>query len=86
MALTKNVKEVDMNTKPLNRFAKGSGCYKCRICGKLTRKTGDGAEVLLCESCYDLAGWENAHSDENHKKYPNEHCPFCNGRVPAGWH
>lgn len=48
-----------------NRFQKGSGCYKCIACGKLTRSTGrgDNEHCRLCERCYDMAGDENAVSD-----------------------
>lgn len=51
--------------RPTNRFARGSGCYKCRICGHQTRSTGRGDNelVLLCEDCYDLGGEENHLSD-----------------------
>ena len=46
-----------------DRFARGSGCYTCQTCGRRTRETGDGANVKLCEPCYDLAGWQNSISD-----------------------
>jgi len=48
-----------------NRFAKGSGCYKRRCCGKLTRSTGrgDNENVELCAYCYDKYGDENAVAD-----------------------
>ena len=46
-----------------NRFAKGSGVYVCQFCGRLTRKTGDGANVGSCELCYEIAGYENQMSD-----------------------
>lgn len=47
-----------------NRFKKGSGAYTCRRCKRLTRDTGgDGADVLLCDYCFDLAGEENHVAD-----------------------
>lgn len=66
--------------RPRNRFIKGSGCYKCACCGKLTRSTGrgDNENVDLCERCYDIGGDENAVSDghmtqdEFDAKWPKE--------------
>ena len=63
-----------------NRFAKGSGCYTCSCCKKLTRSTGrgDNENVGLCADCYDRAGDENAVSDgtmtqaEFDKRWPKE--------------
>lgn len=51
--------------KATNRFAKGSGAYKCRCCGRGTRSTGrgDNENVLMCVECWELAGYENAVSD-----------------------
>lgn len=51
--------------KTTNRFAIGSGCYRCRCCDRRTRSTGNGdnENVLLCEQCFDLAGYENAVQD-----------------------
>ena len=66
-------------TQKYNRFRVGSGVYVCQSCGKRTRDVGDGANVRLCLACYDLAGWENAHSDENHSENPNPNCPVCKG-------
>jgi ribosome-binding protein aMBF1 (putative translation factor) len=45
-----------------NRFQKGSGCFKCELCGKLTRSTGRGDNELLhlCKDCYDKSSDENA--------------------------
>src|SRR5512134_3611682 len=47
------------------RFKAGSGCYRCRLCHHLTRATGDGegADLLLCELCYEIASLENEASD-----------------------
>lgn len=51
-----------ITTKTTNRFQKGTGCYKCRSCKKLTRSTGrgDNENVGLCERCFDMGGDENA--------------------------
>lgn len=46
-----------------NRFSKGSGVYKCEECGKLTRDTGEGAEVGMCSKCYQKAEWYNSFQD-----------------------
>jgi len=61
-----------------NRFRKGSAVYSCRICQKRTRETG-GSEsfVGLCADCYELAGWENTHDDDDHENNPEEDCPLC---------
>ena len=42
-----------------NRFKAGSGCFKCRMCKRNTRDTGDNGSVELCPQCYELAGYEN---------------------------
>ena len=49
----------------INRFAKGSGCYVCAACGYRTRRTGDGANVGVCELCYEIGGCENTMSDND---------------------
>lgn len=48
-----------------NKFQRGSGCYTCSVCKKLTRSTGRGDNEFagLCERCYDMAGDENAVTD-----------------------
>lgn len=47
-----------------SRFQRGSGVYQCRVCSRSTRFTGgDGADVKLCDECYELAGEENHLSD-----------------------
>jgi hypothetical protein len=54
-----------------NRFAKGSGCYRCLNCGRKTRATGncDNENVQMCEECYNIGGIENLIADE---RYENE--------------
>lgn len=50
--------------KSSNRFAAGSGCYDCNVCGHKTRATDpDAASLGQCELCYDLGGWENSLSN-----------------------
>ena len=50
--------------KAASRFAKGSGVYTCRCCNHNTRHTGgDGSSVGLCDTCYDLAGYDNLIQD-----------------------
>jgi hypothetical protein len=53
-----------------NRFARGSGVYKCRCCGRGTRATGrgDNENIEYCAECYDLGGEEN-HLQDTGKFY-----------------
>lgn len=53
------------------RFAKGSGCYTCKCCGRKTRSTGQGdnEHLLLCVTCYDLSGFENQLSDRGAESF-----------------
>ncbi len=37
----------------------------------------DAFALHLCQGCYDLAGWENTHSDYDHDSYPDPDCPLC---------
>jgi hypothetical protein len=48
--------------KDNSKFSKGSGCYECEECGKLTRSTGrgDNEKLGLCVSCYELNEKENS--------------------------
>ncbi|WP_236244268.1 hypothetical protein [Streptomyces sp. CC210A] len=43
----------------------------------------DALGVRLCDGCYELAGWENAHSDEGHEDKPDPDCPLCGVTNPA---
>lgn len=53
-----------------SKFAKGSGVFNCNTCDHRTRSTGgDGADVGLCDLCYELAGEANHISDNNGKTY-----------------
>jgi len=48
----------------MQRFQKGISTYKCGMCGKLTRETGDGESYVdLCKICYEKAGDENSVAD-----------------------
>jgi hypothetical protein len=52
------------------RFARGSGCFTCTGCGKLTRQTGVqdlGSE--LCPLCYEKCACGNTLSDDG---YPGD--------------
>lgn len=64
--------------KRTTTFTKGSGCYKCRGCGKLTRDDGNGDSVhcQLCTKCFEESGLENEHSDNGHPDHI-EDCPTC---------
>lgn len=50
-----------------SKFQKGSGCYKCKCCGRKTRATGnnDNEHVGLCLECYEMGGIDNMISDGN---------------------
>tara|TARA_R110000868_G_scaffold192806_6_gene437390 strand:+ start:1895 stop:2101 length:207 start_codon:yes stop_codon:yes gene_type:complete len=52
-------------TKKTSGFKKGSGCFKCVCCEKLTRITGrtDNESVQVCDSCYEACEEENFLSD-----------------------
>jgi len=55
-----------------------SATYRCVVCGKLTRETGDGeSHVDLCRRCYREAGVENFHSDDGHRAKSIHGCPQC---------
>ena len=69
-----------------NRFIKGSGCYKCEECGKLTRNINpDATAIKLCAHCYELGGRINYHMDNGHnsKGYgdTSEGCPLCASEI-----
>lgn len=66
------------------KFARGSGCYTCRVCKARTRETGEGeSHVKLCRKCYDAAGYACDHLDGNHAttKWPD--CPMCRDEATA---
>ena len=43
----------------------------------------DALGVRLCDRCFELAGWENTHSDEGHEEKPVPDCPLCGAAEPA---
>ena len=43
----------------------------------------DALGVRLCDDCYELAGWENTHSDAGHEEKPDPDCPLCSAMEPA---
>lgn len=57
---------------------------KCQICrtAKIDKKT-QGRDSTMCRDCYDYAGWENVHSDDDHEgrqddpAYDLSDCPVC---------
>ncbi len=47
-----------------NRFARYSGCFSCRCCGRKSRETDTNSGAGdICSECFELAGIENAISD-----------------------
>lgn len=56
---------------------------KCNSCQ--TRPVGSNNMAELCEACYDYAGWENQHQDDNHDGGENldPNCLVCHGTDPA---
>ena len=65
---------------PKRYFSRGQSTYICHVCHKETRDTGrgeGGAEGTgLCYLCFELAGYENLHSDEDHDGEFHL-CPTC---------
>lgn len=55
-------------------------CNSCQ-----TRPAGSNNMAELCEACYDYAGWENQHQDDNHEGGENltDECLVCHGTDPA---
>ena len=45
------------NTLKKSYFKKGSGCFRCEDCGKLTREIDSG--IMLCKDCIDKSEEEN---------------------------
>ena len=46
-----------------SKFQSGTGCFKCEVCGRMTRLTGNNNEHT-CPECYELGGLENWMSDD----------------------
>lgn len=53
-----------------NRFTRGSGCFKCSACGKLTRNTGDNGSLRMCPVCTAKAECGNGLSDNTNIENP----------------
>lgn len=54
--------------------------YECYVCGEskpYDQWDNDSLSTELCSSCYEEAGWENTHSDEDHENNPDPNCPIC---------
>lgn len=64
--------------KQISKFQKGSGVFVCRICNRSTRavQCGSAALIELCQSCYDVEGERNQHSDDGHEGELEE-CKIC---------
>ena len=59
------------------KFRSGSGVYRCVVCKKQTRETGDNeSSVEMCADCYEWESMENQHSDDGHEGAMNE-CAEC---------
>jgi hypothetical protein len=70
-----------MQTTRNSRFARGTGVYACNVCTRKTRATGgDNHTVGLCEECYEMAGLENALSD-NHSTWSPEEIAKCEAEI-----
>jgi hypothetical protein len=52
-----------MNAKRRDRFQRGSGCFRCRGCGKQTRDVNGNASAELCPLCDAQALNGNSLSD-----------------------
>lgn len=47
------------------RFSQGQSTFKCHCCGRRTRDTGDNGSLELCPECFELAGCDNMHNDDD---------------------
>ena len=50
-------------------FKKGSGCFPCEECGKLTRRTPETSGTDLCRKCFDEGTRRNAIADGRGQAY-----------------
>lgn len=69
-------------TTAASKFKKGSGCFKCTLCGKMTRDVnGDNGFAEQCVVCYESGGCGNSLSDEGYaemtKEEGDEKCPWA---------
>jgi hypothetical protein len=52
-----------MMQKNHDGFKRGSGAFKCDICGKMTRETPETSGTHLCGKCYKECIEENRRAD-----------------------
>lgn len=50
-----------------SQFAKGSGCFTCKQCGKRTRNVMDNGDCELCPVCYEKGSCGNSLSDSGYQ-------------------
>lgn len=70
---TKAVKAASVVEKPAAAESAKKVSKRCDICGKrpaASKRANDGIEGM-CHPCYEYAGWENTHSDDDHEEYRN---------------
>jgi hypothetical protein len=48
------------------QFGRGATTFKCQVCERMTRDTGQGVDHL-CEQCYEIAGWDNTVNDNGYQ-------------------
>jgi hypothetical protein len=63
--------------KSSNRFARGSGCFKCTLCGKETRDTGDHGAARFCPLCFEKTICGNGLSDNTPIENPWDQFEQC---------
>lgn len=66
--------------------SKGGKTPKCAQCGKrAVNYRTQGKDSTMCRPCFEYAGWENTHNDNDHaNRGPIEGCPVCQNMDPAG--
>lgn len=62
-----------MTTFTHDGFQKGSGCFPCEDCGKLTRRYHGDTGTGFCKPCQHKVDWEIA--------VDNSQCPECSGEM-----
>ena len=71
-----------MNKGFTHKIGTTGNVYTCGSCGKRTRETGYGESDLdLCAQCYNAAGYENEHSDNDGLHNMGNNVPM--GKDPA---
>lgn len=65
------------------RIQTGSGVYTCQRCDQKTRDTGTGeAQFELCAACFEIEGYENQHSDDDHAGSLKD-CEECRAQMSS---